>query len=117
MANIGKGDTVTCNPPTFPRGEQLGFGFHEAPRGILFLRSPTNCAASGTASRGVWIRSRASWSGIRAVRNGCRKGPVCCLSRMDQLYSRLAELKAELKAASPAGKRTRKNAPRARTLR
>jgi hydrogenase large subunit len=35
MANIGKGDTVTCNPPTFPKGEQKGFGFHEAPRGIL----------------------------------------------------------------------------------
>jgi hydrogenase large subunit len=35
MANIGKGDLVTCNPPTFPKGEQRGFGFHEAPRGIL----------------------------------------------------------------------------------
>jgi hydrogenase large subunit len=33
--NIGKGDTATFNPPTFPKGEQKGFSFHEAPRGIL----------------------------------------------------------------------------------
>jgi hydrogenase large subunit len=34
-ANIGKGDTDIYNPPTFPSGEQRGFGFHEAPRGTL----------------------------------------------------------------------------------
>jgi hydrogenase large subunit len=34
-ANIGKGDTATFNAPTFPAGEQRGFGFHEAPRGTL----------------------------------------------------------------------------------
>jgi hydrogenase large subunit len=33
--NIGKGDTTTFNEPVFPRGEQQGFGFHEAPRGTL----------------------------------------------------------------------------------
>ena len=33
--NIGKGDTATFNEPVFPKGEQRGFGFHEAPRGIL----------------------------------------------------------------------------------
>jgi hydrogenase large subunit len=33
--NIGKGDTATFNPPVFPKGEQMGFGFHEAPRGVL----------------------------------------------------------------------------------
>jgi hydrogenase large subunit len=33
--NIAKGDTAIFNPPTFPRGEQRGFGFHEAPRGTL----------------------------------------------------------------------------------
>lgn len=33
--NIGKGDTATFNPPEFPKGEQRGFGFHEAPRGVL----------------------------------------------------------------------------------
>jgi hydrogenase large subunit len=33
--NIGKGDTATFNPPVFPKGEQRGFGFHEAPRGTL----------------------------------------------------------------------------------
>jgi hydrogenase large subunit len=33
--NIGKGDTDTFNPPTFPAGEQRGYGFHEAPRGTL----------------------------------------------------------------------------------
>jgi hydrogenase large subunit len=35
IANIGKGDTSIFNPPVFPKGEQRGFGFHEAPRGIL----------------------------------------------------------------------------------
>ncbi|MHC4957704.1 MAG: nickel-dependent hydrogenase large subunit [Planctomycetota bacterium] len=33
--NIGKGDTDIFNPPTFPKGEQRGYGFHEAPRGTL----------------------------------------------------------------------------------
>ncbi|GBE13235.1 hydrogenase-2 large chain precursor [bacterium BMS3Bbin14] len=33
--NIGKGDLEIFNKPTFPKGEQLGFGFHEAPRGAL----------------------------------------------------------------------------------
>jgi hydrogenase large subunit len=35
VANIGKGDTSTFNHPTFPKGEIRGFGFHEAPRGVL----------------------------------------------------------------------------------
>jgi len=35
LANIGKGDTDTFNAPVFPRGEQQGVGFHEAPRGVL----------------------------------------------------------------------------------
>jgi len=35
IANIGKGDTSTFNQPVFPKGEQRGFGFHEAPRGVL----------------------------------------------------------------------------------
>lgn len=33
--NIGKGNTESFNVPTFPAGEQRGFGFHEAPRGAL----------------------------------------------------------------------------------
>ena len=33
--NIGKGDVATFNKPTFPKGEIMGFGFHEAPRGML----------------------------------------------------------------------------------
>lgn len=33
--NIGKGDVTTFNRPEFPKGEQRGFGFHEAPRGTL----------------------------------------------------------------------------------
>ncbi|OQX11147.1 MAG: hydrogenase 2 large subunit [Desulfobulbaceae bacterium A2] len=33
--NIGRGDLAIFNPPTFPAGEQRGFGFHEAPRGAL----------------------------------------------------------------------------------
>ena len=35
MDNIGKGDTATFNKPVFPKGVQKGFGFHEAPRGVL----------------------------------------------------------------------------------
>jgi hydrogenase large subunit len=35
VENIGSGDTDIFNPPVFPRGEQRGFGFHEAPRGAL----------------------------------------------------------------------------------
>jgi len=33
--NIVKGDTAIYNPPTFPKGEISGVGFHEAPRGTL----------------------------------------------------------------------------------
>jgi hydrogenase large subunit len=33
--NIGKGDYASYNEPVFPEGEQMGFGFHEAPRGVL----------------------------------------------------------------------------------
>jgi hydrogenase large subunit len=33
--NIGTGDTRIFNEPVFPKGEQQGFGFHEAPRGTL----------------------------------------------------------------------------------
>ncbi|NOX25492.1 MAG: nickel-dependent hydrogenase large subunit [Deltaproteobacteria bacterium] len=33
--NIGRGDFEIFNPPTFPKGEQRGYGFHEAPRGAL----------------------------------------------------------------------------------
>ena len=35
LANMAKGDLKTFNAPTFPKGEQMGFGFHEAPRGML----------------------------------------------------------------------------------
>jgi hydrogenase large subunit len=35
VENIGKGDTAIFNQPVFPKGEQQGFGFHEAPRGTL----------------------------------------------------------------------------------
>lgn len=35
MDNIAKGDMTTFNRPVFPKGEQRGFGFHEAPRGAL----------------------------------------------------------------------------------
>lgn len=35
MDNIGKGDYTTFNAPVFPKGEQRGVGFHEAPRGTL----------------------------------------------------------------------------------
>ena len=33
--NVGSGDTKVFNAPTFPKGEQRGFGVHEAPRGTL----------------------------------------------------------------------------------
>jgi hydrogenase large subunit len=33
--NIGRGDTLTCNPPSFPKHEIVGVGQHEAPRGLL----------------------------------------------------------------------------------
>lgn len=33
--NIASGDTSTFNQPVFPSGVQQGFGYHEAPRGIL----------------------------------------------------------------------------------
>ncbi len=38
IKNIGSGDTEIFpfkNPPKFPKGEIMGFGFHEAPRGTL----------------------------------------------------------------------------------
>ena len=35
VTNISNGDMTIFNPPTFPKGEQQGFGYHEAPRGIL----------------------------------------------------------------------------------
>jgi len=35
VENIAKGDVTIYNPPTFPSGEQRGFGMHEAPRGVL----------------------------------------------------------------------------------
>jgi hydrogenase large subunit len=35
VTNIAKGDTTIFNAPTFPKGEQRGYGFHEAPRGTL----------------------------------------------------------------------------------
>ena len=35
MDNIAKGDFETFNRPVFPKGEIRGFGFHEAPRGVL----------------------------------------------------------------------------------
>ncbi len=33
--NIAAGDAATFNKPEFPKGEISGFGFHEAPRGLL----------------------------------------------------------------------------------
>ena len=33
--NIARGDTRTFNRPVFPKGEVRGFGYHEAPRGVL----------------------------------------------------------------------------------
>jgi hydrogenase large subunit len=35
MENIGKGDYDTFNRPVFPKGEVRGYGYHEAPRGVL----------------------------------------------------------------------------------
>ena len=35
LANMAKGDLTTFNKPTFPKGEIMGVGFHEAPRGAL----------------------------------------------------------------------------------
>jgi hydrogenase large subunit len=35
IGNIANGDMDAYNPPDFPKGEQTGFGFHEAPRGTL----------------------------------------------------------------------------------
>ncbi len=35
MGNIAKGDFDTFNRPMFPKGEIRGFGYHEAPRGVL----------------------------------------------------------------------------------
>jgi len=35
MENIAKGDFDTFNRPLFPKGEVRGFGYHEAPRGVL----------------------------------------------------------------------------------
>ena len=35
IENIAKGDLATFNKPEFPSGIQKGFGFHEAPRGVL----------------------------------------------------------------------------------
>ncbi|MCE9573112.1 MAG: nickel-dependent hydrogenase large subunit [Deltaproteobacteria bacterium] len=35
MANIAAGDSSTFEKPVFPKGEIQGFGFHEAPRGML----------------------------------------------------------------------------------
>lgn len=35
MDNIAKGDIHTYNAPVFPKGEIRGFGYHEAPRGVL----------------------------------------------------------------------------------
>lgn len=35
IKNISAGDIDTFNEPVFPKGEQRGFGFHEAPRGTL----------------------------------------------------------------------------------
>ena len=33
--NIAKGDVTTFNKPVFPKGEIMGQGYHEAPRGVL----------------------------------------------------------------------------------
>ncbi len=35
VGNMAKGDIATFNKPTFPKGEIMGVGFHEAPRGAL----------------------------------------------------------------------------------
>jgi hydrogenase large subunit len=35
LDNVAKGDVHTFEKPVFPKGEVSGFGFHEAPRGLL----------------------------------------------------------------------------------
>jgi hydrogenase large subunit len=35
VGNIAAGDVATFNKPVFPKGEIVGYGFHEAPRGLL----------------------------------------------------------------------------------
>ncbi len=35
VENVAKGDVETYRRPEFPKGEIQGFGFHEAPRGVL----------------------------------------------------------------------------------
>jgi len=35
VENVGKGDVAVFNEPKFPKGTVQGFGFHEAPRGVL----------------------------------------------------------------------------------
>ncbi len=35
LDNVAKGDAHTFEKPVFPKGEVSGFGFHEAPRGLL----------------------------------------------------------------------------------
>jgi hydrogenase large subunit len=35
VTNIGRGDVATFNKPVFPKGEVMGVGIHEAPRGVL----------------------------------------------------------------------------------
>jgi len=35
MTNIARGDFKTYNKPVFPKGELMGMGYHEAPRGAL----------------------------------------------------------------------------------
>jgi hydrogenase large subunit len=35
LENLAKGDLKTFSKPVFPKGEQQGFGVHEAPRGLL----------------------------------------------------------------------------------
>lgn len=35
VENVASGDLDTFNAPVFPKGEVQGFGFHEAPRGVL----------------------------------------------------------------------------------
>ncbi|MBX3647638.1 MAG: nickel-dependent hydrogenase large subunit [Rhodocyclaceae bacterium] len=35
LGNMAKGDLTTFNKPVFPKGEIMGQGYHEAPRGVL----------------------------------------------------------------------------------
>ncbi|GAB4165626.1 MAG: hydrogenase 2 large subunit [Rhodocyclaceae bacterium] len=35
LDNVAKGDVKTYNKPVFPKGEIMGVGYHEAPRGVL----------------------------------------------------------------------------------